>query len=215
LNDDEITSELVRRIQLGMADFAIDFIKDTNPTIEELHDLLIKVMEQIGILWEQEKLSLTQIYVAGMIMGKVIENFFPVTFGTESSEKPRIVLGCITEDFHSLGKELVKRFLTPFFRIRDLGINVSPEDFVQAAKEDSAEIIAVSALMMNAARNIEKLRGLIEDEDWENKPLLIVGGAPFNIDGTLWQRLGADYVIKSAIEAPSLILGILKERGLA
>ncbi|HMF30387.1 MAG TPA: cobalamin-dependent protein, partial [Candidatus Lokiarchaeia archaeon] len=202
MSEDEIIDELVRRIQLGVPDMTIGFIKETNVPIENIPGLLQKVMERIGILWEEEKISLTQIYVAGMIVSKIIEKYFPVNVEPDMAEKPLIILGSIAEDCHSLGKELVKRFLAPFFVIRDLGIDVPPEEFVRAAAEESAPVIAISAVMMNAAWNIEKLRTLIDQNEWEKKPLLIVGGAPFNLDPGLWQRLGADYMIPSAIEAP-------------
>ena len=180
-------------------------------TVAYAGENLRRLFHEMGKLWENERVSLTQIYRASMIVERIIEELIPEREDVKNSEI-KVVLGCIALDSHSLGKDLVKRFISPFFSVYDLGINVPPEQFIEVAREENVDIIAVSAVMMNAIQNIEHLRSLIDNNGWDKKPLLICGGAPFNIDRSLWKRIGADAMINSAIDAPNAFRELVKER---
>ena len=212
INFKDIVRELVRRIKLGIPSQSIDYIRAQDLHREDLSNILQAVMGELGELWQNKQLALTQVVVAGMIAEDIAQEFLFIEEVQNSAEKPLVILGCIADDNHSLGKDLVKTFLSPLFEVRDLGVNVTPERFLNAAVQENASVIAVSALMMNAVQNIKILRGLIDAEKWVTKPLLVVGGAPFVLDPMLWERIGADVVISSAVEAPHLITSALQER---
>ena len=94
-------------------------------------------------------------------------------------------------------------------------INVKPEKFVEEAKEENVDIVAISCVMYDAIQNTKILRILMDKTDWKGKkPILAVGGAPFNMDPTLWQRIGADKMVSSAIDAPRIFKELLKERAI-
>ena len=105
----------------------------------------------------------------------------------------------MSDDYHSLGKNLVKKFLIPFFAVYDLGVNVSVEKFISNAQEYNADIIAVSALMMNSVLQLRSLKEAIDASKWTKKPKLLVGGAPFTIDPELFEHTGADASAPTAL----------------
>ena len=174
--------------------------------------LLEKVMNDLGDLWQTEKIPLTSLYVASRITEDVAKDLFD---DNPESTKRRgvIVLGTIEEDYHSLGKNIVKRFLTPFFEVHDLGNDVPTRQFVNKAKEVRANIIAVSALMLNSVAFIHDLRKEIDGNTWDNKPKLLVGGAPFVIDSELADIVGADASADSAFESVQTCLDLVGGAG--
>ena len=81
----------------------------------------------------------------------------------------------------------------------DLGIEVTPEVFVQAAIKEQADAILISALMFNTSIRAKRVRELM-DAAGLRIPLM-VGGAPYNFDAGLWRRMGADATRKNVLEA--------------
>ncbi len=210
-NNQNLIDGLVRYFKLGNYALTIEYLMNNDLKKKNLLIIVEKALEKIGTLLEEEMISITQVYLSSFIVQQVIDYYFPVSSYIEDSIGT-IVLGTMADDNHSLGKDLVKRFCSAFFTVHDLGMNVSPDQFIIASNKHSADIIAVSAVMLNAIHNIEKLSKALNESRWTKKPILIVGGAPFNIDPDLWKRVGADAMVSNAFEAPRIFRDLLKGR---
>ncbi|MEM1989019.1 MAG: cobalamin-dependent protein, partial [Candidatus Bathyarchaeia archaeon] len=123
---------------------------------------------------------------------------------SEGRGKGKIVLGTIIGDLHDIGKEIIKTLLiSSGFEVYDLGVDVPPEKFVEAAKETGAKIIGISALLstsiVNTAKVVEKLR----EEGLRDKVKVIVGGAA----ARQWmiEKYGLDAAINDAIKGLEII----------
>ncbi|MBU1220027.1 cobalamin-dependent protein [Myxococcota bacterium] len=167
--------------------------------------ILSPVLVNIGNLWHQEQISLA----AGYLAGKITETFL-LTLKPE--EKPSqsagtAVIGNIEDDYHSLGRKLVGTFLNyAGWKVIDLGNDVLPVTFIDAALENKAHVIGVSAMMLTTARNIIEVRRELDRRGFEGKIPLAVGGAVFKVRPDLVSELGGDGTADNAIDAPALFV---------
>lgn len=161
----------------------------------------------IGELWSQEKISLAQGYVAGKLAERVLDAALASegSGGIKGSRRGRAVLGNVEDDYHALGRRMVASFLRlDGWEVVDLGNDVEPERFVDAALETDARIIGVSSMMLSTAQNLPRVRDEIEARGLGGRLRLAAGGAIFRLRPELVKELGADGTAATAIEAPAL-----------
>ncbi|MBI2304808.1 MAG: cobalamin B12-binding domain-containing protein [Chloroflexi bacterium] len=153
-----------------------------------MDQVVVSSLEALGRGWEDGSISLTQVYMGGRIAEKVVGDLLPK--GT-SSEPPwgKVVIGTLG-DHHGLGQRIVAAYLAlSGAQVVSLGLGVDPETFVQRAREEKADLVAISVLMYPSALRVRRVREL---SDQERCPIpLLVGGAPFNQDRALWKTVGA------------------------
>ncbi|PLX19955.1 MAG: corrinoid-binding protein [Candidatus Muiribacterium halophilum] len=182
-----------------------------NTTAKALNELIEPVQEKIGEMWEKgEELSLAQAYV----IAKVVEDFM---FEIASEIKVEnvncvgtAVIGNIMDDYHSLGRKLIKIFLeSAGWEIIDLGNDVEPSVFVDKAIENKARIIGVSAMMYSTAKNIKMVREELDKRGLSSKIMLAVGGAVFKVRPSLCDEVGGDGTANNALLVPNLFETLL------
>ena len=168
-------------------------------------DLLEPVLERAGEAWLRENLSLAQGYVAGKIAEDLLVAAAETGGDLLLDVKGPVVLGNVEDDYHSLGRKMVAVFLRAAgWKVIDLGNDVAPSQFVDAAEEHGARVIGASAMMLTTAENIRHLRTEIDARGLGGKILLAVGGAVFKLRPDLMQEVGGDGTAPSAIQAPEL-----------
>lgn len=170
-----------------------------------VNDLLEPVLERLGEDWSREKISLAQGYVAG----KIAEDVLLAAASTRSDllldAKGPVVLGNVEDDYHSLGRKMVAVFLRAAgWKVVDLGNDVAPADFVDAAVRHRARVIGVSAMMLTTAENIRAVRTELDARGLSGRIRLAVGGAVFKLRPELVGEVGGDGTAPSAIQAPAL-----------
>ncbi|MGD8835161.1 MAG: cobalamin-dependent protein [Desulfobacteraceae bacterium] len=171
-------------------------------------ELVAPALATIGDMWlNPGKVSLAQGYVAAQFAEEYLqraEPFLEQETARQHSKGP-VVLGCIEDDFHSLGYKLVSVFLRANgWIVKDLGTDVLPEDFIEKALEAKARVIGVSAMLYSSALNIQKLRAEIDRRALTDCLKLAVGGAVFNSRVGTDQEVGADGTAPNAMVAPEL-----------
>ncbi|MBI2955290.1 MAG: cobalamin B12-binding domain-containing protein [Chloroflexi bacterium] len=180
--------------------------------VQLLREVVNPAVEAVSASWAgHHELSLSQIYVTGLIVKDAVEILSPET---ETAEKPigRVVIGVAEGDHHGLGKRIVGAFLrSAGFVVVDLGLSVPPKAFVDAALAENADIIAVSALMVDPALRIREVREEMKRRGVESIQLL-VGGAPFRYNSQLYKMAGADATAPTAYEAIDIARRLLEGR---
>ncbi len=147
------------------------------PTAQILNEGLIAGMERLGILFKNNEVFIPEVLVAARAMNAGLAKLEPFLVRDGIQPKGSVVIGTVKGDLHDIGKNLVAMMLRGAgYKIIDLGIDVSAEKFVSAARESKADIVALSALltttMIQMKNIVETLRsgGL--------KTPVIIGGAP-------------------------------------
>jgi corrinoid protein of di/trimethylamine methyltransferase len=120
----------------------------------------------------------------------------------------RIVIGTVKGDIHEIGKNLVGMMLaTSGFEVHDLGVDVAPERFVEAAREHDADVIGVSALLTTTMAGQRTVVEAVAAAGMRPKVKVIVGGAPAS--ATWAAEIGADGYSEDAIGAVALVRRLL------
>jgi len=156
----------------------------------------------------EESTTLSQHFIASKLAEEVTEKMFPLF---ESAPKGRgtVILGTSHGDFHGLGKKIVGGCLKAnMFKVIDLGLNVAPEKFVDAAVEHESGIIGISSMMVHTAtgeKGARAVRVILRENGLEEKTKLLVGGAPYRFHPELYKEVEADGWAETGIEAVNVI----------
>jgi len=160
------------------------------------------------------QVSLAQHYLAAQIAGEVVEAMLP-RFRTAPDCLGRVVIGTSLGDFHGLGKRIVGGCLKAhMFAVTDLGLNVSPAAFVDAAVAQAAHVIAISSMMVHTARGdggCLGVRRILAERGLEDTIRVIVGGAPYRFDPRLYRQVGADAWAENGLAAAGVVRELLQE----
>lgn len=128
----------------------------------------------------------------------------------EGSQKTlgTLVIGTVKGDLHDIGKNLVASMLEGCsFKVINLGVDVSGEQFVNAVKENNAQIVCLSALLTTTMNYMEEVIKTIEKEGLRDKVKIMIGGAPVNQEFA--DKIGADGYSSNANEAVILAKKVL------
>jgi 5-methyltetrahydrofolate--homocysteine methyltransferase len=157
-------------------------------------------MDTVGKKYENGEYFLPELFIAGEAAKQVTEILKPHMKKEAVKPLGTIVIGTIFGDVHDVGKNLVALTLAGCgFRIIDLGTNVSAEDFVKTAEKESADIVAVSALITTTMLGIKDVVKAVDSAWSPRKVKILVGGAP--LDEAFANEIGADGYGKNAWEA--------------
>jgi 5-methyltetrahydrofolate--homocysteine methyltransferase len=111
-----------------------------------------------------------------------------------------VVIGTVEGDIHEIGKTLVAMMLTAAgFEVHDLGVDVSPEKFVEAVREKDADLVGMSALLTSTMLNQEAAIKALKEAGLREQVRVMIGGAPTGPDWA--EEIEADAHAANATEA--------------
>lgn len=176
-------SKLYQAIVNGDSDTAVQVTKAAlaeEVNVEELVTThMTPAMDEVGRRFEEGEYFLPELLVAARAMKGALELVRPslVQHGVEPAG--RVVIGTVKGDLHDIGKSLVASMLEGGgFDVTDLGVDVSPEQFVAEAKEKGANIVAVSALLTSTMTGMKTVVESLKEANLREQVKVIVGGAP-------------------------------------
>lgn len=120
----------------------------------------------------------------------------------------KIVIGTVQGDLHDIGKNLVAMMMeSAGFTVINLGTDIAPEKFVEAAKEHNADIVGLSALLTTTMPAMKETIEAFEEAGMRDKCKIIVGGAP--VSQEFADQIGADGFAQDAASATALCKELL------
>jgi corrinoid protein of di/trimethylamine methyltransferase len=132
--------------------------------------------------------------------------------GTERPSAGTVVLGTAKGDIHEIGKTLVGTLLgATGYRVLDLGVDVSAEQFAETAREVSADVVGVSALLTTTMKGQKNVVELFDREGLRPRVKVIIGGAPVTRQWA--EEIKADGFAKDAMSAVALVQRVIAESG--
>jgi len=169
-------------------------------------------MKIVGLRYERQDIFLSGLIMAGEIFRGVMDLVQP-DLETEltGDGSGRILLGTVAGDIHDIGKNMAALALRAFgFTVEDLGVNVPPERFVQAAKDFAPDIIGLSGLLTLAFTAMRDTISLIREHASElaSTPITIVGGG--TIDEVVARYIGADHWTTDAMEGVRICQDVME-----
>ena len=165
-----------------------------------LEEGLMPGMAIIGDKFKKNEVYVPEVLIAARAMNAGIEILKPHMSDSDVNNKGTVVLGTVKGDLHDIGKNLVKIMMEgKGMNVVDLGIDVSPEKFVEAAKESNADVIACSALLTTTMTEMENVVKALEEAGIRDKVTIMVGGAP--VTQSFCDSIGADRYAPDAASA--------------
>jgi 5-methyltetrahydrofolate--homocysteine methyltransferase len=174
-----------------------------------LDDGLIAGMNVVGRRFKEHEIFLPDVLLAARAMYAGMDLLKPLLVRDGIPSQGKVVLGTIQGDLHDIGKNLVAIMLKGAgFEIIDLGNDVAPQRFVQAAKDQGAKVIGMSALLTTTMIKMRDVVELLEQQKLAGKIKTIVGGAP--VSEAFAHEIGADahgFDAASAVERVKILVG--------
>jgi methanogenic corrinoid protein MtbC1 len=168
----------------------------------------------VGERYEQQDIFLSGLIMAGEIFRGVMELVQPDwESGLQGEASGRVLLGTVAGDIHDLGKNMAALTFRAFgFVVEDLGVDVPPEDFVEAARRSRPDIIGLSGLLTLAFTAMKETVTLIHENSAQlgEAPLIVIGGA--TLDEHVARYVGADHWTNDAMEGVRLCQRLLESR---
>ncbi len=138
-------------------------------------------MDAVGDLYSRGDYFLSELILSGEIFKKVVDVIKPLMVERQGSVSSvgTVVIGTPRGDIHDLGKNLVATlFSASGFEVRDLGVDVPPEVFVDTVAETDARIVAMSALITPTFESMKKIVDLLNERGLRDDRFVIIGGGP-------------------------------------
>jgi methanogenic corrinoid protein MtbC1 len=171
-------------------------------------------LQVVGERYERQEIFLSGLIMAGEIFRGVMEMVQPDWESSLNGEASgRVLLGTVAGDIHDLGKNMAALTFRAFgFVVEDLGVDVPPEDFVEAARRSRPDIIGLSGLLTLAFTAMKQTVALIHENGSQlgGAPLIVIGGA--TLDEHVARYVGADHWTNDAMEGVRLCQRLLESR---
>jgi 5-methyltetrahydrofolate--homocysteine methyltransferase len=198
------------------ATLAQQALDDGVPPLDAIEIGLVPGLSYVGEQFGLGELFLPDMMLAARAMQKALDILEPELKAQSAQRKVvgRVVIGTVKGDIHEIGKNLVGMMLsTSGFEVHDLGVDVAPDRFVEAAKEHDADIVGVSALLTTTMAGQRTVVEALVTAGLRERVRVIVGGAPASES---WAKeIGADGYSEDAIGAVALARKLLGDEAAA
>ena len=160
---------------------------------------LLAAMDLVGERFGEGDIFIPQVIWSAKAMQAGMDLLRPHFTEDQQEKSVRIIIGTAEGDIHDIGKNLVGMMLEGAgFEVVDLGVGVKPEQFVEKAVEEKADIIGVSALLTTTMMSMAEVVRL-KNEKGLSSLKVIIGGAPLSLD--FCKEIGADAYSVDAMDA--------------
>ena len=170
---------------------------------------MIASMREVGRRFEEGDYYVPEMLVAARAMQTGLSLLKPYLVEGNVQAAGKVAIGTVKGDLHDIGKNLVLLMLEGAgFEVLDLGVDVSPERFVEAIAMDGVDIVALSALLTTTMPHMLTTIDAIQQAGLRDRVKIIVGGAP--VAGEFAERIGADGFSSDASSVPELVQSLLQ-----
>ena len=170
---------------------------------------LTKGIQEVGRLFASGEYFLPDLIIGADAMKAALDILEPLLVGDQERDVAgRVVLGTVEGDLHEIGKTLVGTMLIANgFQVTDIGVDKKPEEFIEAIKENGADIVGASALLTTTMLQQKRLIEALEEAGLREKVKVMVGGAPVTDDYA--KEIGADGYAEDAISAVDMAFRLI------
>jgi 5-methyltetrahydrofolate--homocysteine methyltransferase len=169
---------------------------------------LTKGLTLLGTQWEEGDAFLADVLCAIDAFYEGLAVIEPYLKGGKAEPLGKIVIGTVAGDIHSIGKNIVATLFTlNGFEVKDLGEDVSPEQFINAIRAERADILALSCLVSTSLPAMTATIQRLQEQGLRNDIKVMVGGPP--ITPEFVEKIGADLYAQDAFEAFKVAIGAL------
>jgi 5-methyltetrahydrofolate--homocysteine methyltransferase len=178
-------------------------IQDGVDPLKLVNEYMIPAMDEVGRRFEANEYFVPELLISARAMKASLDIIRPLL--TARGDKPagKVAIGTVKGDLHDIGKNLVASLLEGGgFEVIDLGVNVTPEKFIETVREKNANIIAMSALLTTTMPAMRTTIEALKQAGVRQQVKVLIGGAP--ITQKYADEIGADGYSETAVGAVAL-----------
>ncbi len=200
-----LASEYLNCVNDGDRKGAMELIMNSFKAGTRIRDLYLNVFQPVqketGLLWQIGKINVAQEHFNTAVTQLVMSQFYPYMFSPIKKEK-KIIVSCINGELHEIGARMIADlFEMDGWDSYYSGANTPQNSLISSIEYYKPDVLAVSATMTYNISEVEDLIRKVKQSKDLAKLKILVGGYPFNIAATLWQKLGADGFANNAVDA--------------
>jgi len=170
---------------------------------------LIAGMDVVGDRMEKEEMFIPEVLMAAKVMSAAVEILKPLLTEGEAGARGRVVIGTVKGDLHDIGKNLVAMMLeSAGLEVYNVGVDISPDKFVEKIKSSNASILALSALLTTTMPMMRETVAAVAKAGLRNRVKILVGGAP--VTQAFAEEIGADGYAPDAGSATKLAKALMQ-----
>jgi len=185
-------------------------VEEGVPAEQILTEGLISGMSEIGELFKNNEVYVPEVLISARAMYAGLDILRPLL--SEEGVEPlgTVAVGTVTGDLHDIGKNLVAMMLEGAgFKVINLGVDVKPEQFVDAVANQGAQVLALSALLTTTMPAMAQVLDALKAAGLRDKCKVMVGGAP--VTQGYADEIGADGYAADAASAATLAKELIKQ----
>ncbi|MDY6793162.1 MAG: corrinoid protein [Thermodesulfobacteriota bacterium] len=187
----EIKESLVGCDEPKLVQLVNDALEQKIPAVDILNKGLIAGMDIVGDKMENEEMFIPEVLMAAQAMSSCVTVLKPLLGDEDSVGGGTVVIGTVKGDLHDIGKNLVAMMIeSGGMTVHNLGVDVSPEQFVEQAKEKNANIICLSALLTTTMPMMKQTIDAVAESGLRQQVKIMIGGAP--VTQAFADEIGAD-----------------------
>ncbi len=176
---------------------------------EVINQGMVVAMTVIGEKFQNGEIYIPEMMIAARSMSAALDHFKSRLGEKSEQKKGKVVIGTVKGDLHDIGKSLVAMILKgQGYLVEDLGVSVSPEQFVKAVQNNKPDVVALSALLTTTMIEMNNTIKALKDAGLRDGVKVIVGGAP--VTQKFADQIGADayaYDAPGAVQRCDELLG--------
>lgn len=204
-----IKDALMKGDRALVSKYTSEALKEGLEIREILDDALVSAMEVIGKKFKNNEIFIPEVLISAKAMHAGMALLEPHFLKCGIKPIGKVVIGTVKGDLHDIGKNIVSMMLKgACFEVRDFGIDVPPEKFVEAVRKGEADVLAMSSLLTTSMPSMLATIKALKANGIRDKVKIIIGGAP--VTKEFADSIGADGYAKDAATAVDEARAMLK-----
>ena len=187
---------------------ATSMVQSGENPLSIINDGLIAGMNEVGVRFKAGDMFVPEVIMSAKAMSAGVEAVKPFIKGDEIKTPGVVVIGTVKGDLHDIGKNLVCMILeSAGFKVIDIGVDNSAEQFIEAVKEHQPKIVGMSALLTTTMPAMKETIDAFIEAGIRDEIKIIIGGAP--VSRQFAEEIGADGYGEDAIAARDLCVKLV------
>lgn len=187
-----------------------DLVGKKIPAGDILSEGLIAGMNVVGKKFKANEMYIPEVLIAARAMHAAMDILKPLLTESGAPTKGIAVIGTVQGDLHDIGKNLVSMMLEGAgFTVIDIGVDIPADKFVEAAKNNNADIIGLSALLTTTMPSMKEVIEALRKDSTTKDIKVIIGGAPVTQEYA--ESIGADGYAPDASSAVDVSEELLRK----
>jgi 5-methyltetrahydrofolate--homocysteine methyltransferase len=207
-----IFEKIADGVQQGNSENVVEWVKEalSAGTSAEavLNEGLVQGMTVVSEKFKNNECFIPEVLVSAKAMNLGLQVLKPRLAETNVKSSGKVVMGTIQGDLHDIGKNIVAMLLQGAgFEVIDLGADVPVEKFIETARNEKADMVGMSALLITTMVNMKSVIAGLKEAGLKDDIKVIVGGAPVTREYA--ERIGADGYAEDAASGVDVARNLL------